>query len=142
MKNTVLKKIITTELAVKLAELAIKKAEEIGISISVSVLDSSANEVLFMKMDNAPLISIETAKKKSKMAVGFGIPTGYSWYNFIKDDPILMEGAKDLPGFILLGGGSPIIYDGAIIGSIGVSGGHYKEDELCVNSAFEFLTIK
>jgi uncharacterized protein GlcG (DUF336 family) len=34
-----------------------------------------------------------------------------------------------------LGGGSPIIIDGVIVGAIGVSGGHYKQDEECVKNA-------
>jgi uncharacterized protein GlcG (DUF336 family) len=130
MNTMITKTSITLETAKKMAELAI-----IGINISITILDCSGNEVLFMKADHAPLISIETSRKKAKLAIGFGIPTGDSWYQFIKDDPILSKGASDLPGFILLGGGSPILYNGNLVGAIGISGGHYKQDEKCVEAA-------
>jgi uncharacterized protein GlcG (DUF336 family) len=135
MNTMITKTSITLETAKKMAELAINKSIEIGINISITILDCSGNEVLFMKADHAPLISIETSRKKAKLAIGFGIPTGDSWYQFIKDDPILIKGASDLPGFILLGGGSPILYNGNLVGAIGISGGHYKQDEKCVEAA-------
>jgi uncharacterized protein GlcG (DUF336 family) len=42
-----------------------------------------------------------------------------------------------LPDFILLGGGSPILVEGKLIGAVGVSGGHYAQDEECVKAALE-----
>ena len=41
--------------------------------------------------------------------------------------------------FILLGGGSPIYVDGALVGAIGVAGGHYSKDEACAQAALEAL---
>jgi uncharacterized protein GlcG (DUF336 family) len=89
-------------------------------------------------MDNAPLISIDASKKKAITAIGFGMPTGESWYNFIKDDGILLNGVNNLKDFILLGGGSPITDDDDnLIGAIGISGGHYSDDEKCVEAALK-----
>ena len=67
------------------------------------------------------------------------MPTGKPWHDFIKDDPILSGGAPALEDFILLGGGSPIYVDGALVGAIGVAGGHYSKDEACVTAALEAL---
>jgi uncharacterized protein GlcG (DUF336 family) len=130
---------ITKEAADLLVESAINAAKTIPLSISVCILDSSGRMKAFSSMDHAPAISLETCIKKAKTAVGFGIPTGKSWHEFIKNDPILLAGAQHLPDFILLGGGSPIFHDGKLIGAIGVSGGHYEQDEKCVNAALEKL---
>lgn len=130
---------VSIELAMEMAKEAMKKASEIGLKISVSIVDESGVEKAFARMDGAPLISVETARKKAVLAAGFGIPTGNAWYNFIKDDPILMNGADQLPGFILLGGGSPISIDGQLCGAIGVSGGHYSQDETCVAAALQLI---
>jgi uncharacterized protein GlcG (DUF336 family) len=65
------------------------------------------------------------------------MPTGDQWYQFIKDDPILLRGVEQLPDFILLGGGSPIMENNEVIGAIGVSGGHYKQDEEIVSLAIK-----
>jgi uncharacterized protein GlcG (DUF336 family) len=130
---------ISIDLAMEMAKEAMKKATEIGLNISVCIVDESGVEKTFVRMNGAPLISVETARKKALLAVGFGIPTGSSWYNFIKDDPILMHGADQLPGFILLGGGSPIQIDGQMCGAIGISGGHYSQDEVCVSAALQII---
>ena len=134
-KKVLNKKSFSFGSALDLINAAVAKAEEIGLNISVSIVDESVVEKAFCRMDNAPLISIETARKKAKFAVGFGMPTGEKWHDFIKDDIILSSGASDLPGFILLGGGVPVYHEGDLIGSIGISGGHYKQDELCANAA-------
>ena len=137
--NTFTKKSISTMLAQQMIEAATKKAQEIGFSIAITIVDESGNLKVFSRMDNAPLISIDASRKKAVTAVGFGFPTGDAWYNFIKDDPILNHGAHNLKDFILLGGGSPITIDGAIVGAIGISGGHYKQDEECMNAALSIL---
>jgi uncharacterized protein GlcG (DUF336 family) len=130
---------ITKEAADLLIDAAITTAKTISLSISVCILDSSGRMKAFSSMDQAPAVSLETCIKKAKTAVGFGIPTGKTWYEFIKNDPILLNGAEHLPDFILLGGGSPILQDGKLIGAIGVSGGHYEQDEKCVTAALEKL---
>jgi uncharacterized protein GlcG (DUF336 family) len=33
----------------------------------------------------------------------------------------------------------PIVVEGAIVGAIGVSGGHYKQDEACASAALELV---
>jgi uncharacterized protein GlcG (DUF336 family) len=108
-----------------------------NINISFCVVDSSGVLKYFSRMDNAPLISIDIARKKAVTAIGFGMSTGEPWHNFIKDDPILNDGVNNIKDFILLGGGMPILSDGEMIGAIGVSGGHYKQDELCCNAALD-----
>lgn len=122
-----------------LAGKAIEKAIEINLRICVWIVDPSGNPVLFKRQDNSPLISIDTARKKAATAVGFGIPTGQSWHDFIKDDPILSGGVPQMKDFILLGGGAPIQVDGVMVGAIGISGGHYKQDEQCLNFALSFI---
>jgi uncharacterized protein GlcG (DUF336 family) len=116
---------------------AVNAARAINLKISVCVLDSSGRLKAFLSMDGAPAISHETCVKKAKTAVGFGLPTGQTWHDFIKNDPILLMGAQHLPDFILLGGGSPILINNELVGAIGVSGGHYSQDEKCVAAALE-----
>ena len=93
-------------------------------------------------MDGAPPVSHGAALKKAQTALGFGMPTGDTWWKFIENDPVLREGVGALPDFILLGGGAPLRDQGEVIGAIGVSGGHYKQDEICVLAAEEVLASK
>lgn len=125
--------------AEKVVAASIKKAREIGLNASICILDASGRLKAFHSMDGAPAISHETSQKKAKLALGFGMPTGETWLKFIEKDPILHQGARDLPDFILLGGGSPIRLNDSLVGAIGVSGGHYKQDEEIVNAGLQSL---
>jgi uncharacterized protein GlcG (DUF336 family) len=119
-----------------------EKAKEIGLNIVFTVLDKSGKIKFYVKMDNTILFADKAAFKKAFTAIGFGMPTGSTWYDFIKDDPILMNGADSLENFSLLGGGKPLIYQGHIIGGIGVSGGHYSHDEIVCEAAYSvFATL-
>jgi len=119
-----------------------EKAKEIELNIVFTVLDKSGKIKFYAKMDNTILFADKAAFKKAFTAIGFGMPTGSTWYDFIKDDPILMNGADSLENFSLLGGGKPLIYQGHIIGGIGVSGGHYSHDEIVCEAAYSvFATL-
>jgi uncharacterized protein GlcG (DUF336 family) len=128
---------ISLELCLAMYKKAEEKAKEIGLNIVFTVLDKSGNVKFYAKMDNTILFANKAAIKKAFTAIGFGMPTGAAWYDFIKDDPILMNGVDSLENFSLLGGGKPLIYKGEIIGGIGISGGHYSQDEIVCNAAYE-----
>lgn len=129
---------ITAETALELIRRACEEARLQGLSIAVSIVDESGIEKAFLRMDGAPLIAVQTALKKARMAVGFGMPTGDAWHRFMKSDDQLNDGARDLPGFILLGGGTPLMHNGQIAGAIGISGGHYSQDERCAEAAMHY----
>ncbi len=140
MGKTFIKQSISLSTAQSMLNAAMQKANEIGLAISVCIVDEGGLEKGFIRMDGAPLISVETSKKKAVLAAGFGMATGTPWHEFVQGDPILQKGVHDLPGFILLGGGVPLYWQGSLIGAIGVSGGHYKMDEICANAASEILS--
>jgi len=71
---------------------------------------------------------VQIAQDKAYTAAGFGIPS-HAWHDFIKDDPPLAAGAPTgIDRLVVFGGGFPIMVDGALVGAVGVSGGHYSED--------------
>ncbi len=139
MSKVFKKESISATICTELIEKAVAKAQEIGFGISITIVDEGGVLKAFHRMDNAALVSIDASRKKAVTAVGFGMPTGDSWYGFIKDDPILMNGAGHLEDFILLGGGSPLMVNEKLVGAIGISGGHYNQDEECVTAALSIL---
>ena len=78
-------------------------------------------------MDGAPLLSNNIAINKAYTAAGFGMAT-HAWHEFIKDDPPLLHGIVHTDRLVTFGGGYPIKENDAVIGAIGVSGGHYHQD--------------
>jgi uncharacterized protein GlcG (DUF336 family) len=125
--------------AVKMAQAAMEKAKELGFSIAVTIVDESGVTKYFVRMDHAPLIAVDASRKKAVTAVGFGMPTGKNWFDFIKDDPILREGVHGFTDFMLMGGGLPILCENQVIGAIGVSGGHYDKDQQCAQAALNSI---
>jgi uncharacterized protein GlcG (DUF336 family) len=122
--------------AASLIEAAVSAAQDQSIAISVAVHDAGANLVGFARMDSAPVLSIEIAQNKSYTATAFGVPT-HQWHDVIKDDEPLKVGIVHTPRLVTYGGGYRVFSDGQLIGSIGVSGGHYSQDMAVAQKALE-----
>lgn len=118
---------LTFDAANRVVAAAVTQANTMGKPMSIAVVDPAGRLVCFVRMDGAPLLSIDVATDKAYTAAGFGMPT-HAWYDFIKDDAPLNAGALNIARLIVFGGGYPITVDDAIVGAIGVSGGHYSDD--------------
>ncbi|WP_338469441.1 heme-binding protein [Niallia sp. XMNu-256] len=121
---------LTQSMAFRMLEAITNKAEELRIKINAAIVDEGANLKAFIRMDEAALLSGEIAENKAYTAAAFGKPT-HEWYPMIKDDPALLTGIVHTNRLVVFGGGIPLIYDGVIVGGIGVSGGTADEDVQC-----------
>jgi uncharacterized protein GlcG (DUF336 family) len=129
MAQTFPKASISTEAAHQMIAAAEAKATEIGTPMVIAVVDDGGVLKAFSRMDGAALLSVQVAQDKAYTAVGFGMPT-HGWHDFIKDDPPLADGAPTgIDRLVVFGGGYPITIDGQLAGAIGVSGGHYSQDQ-------------
>jgi len=115
-----------------------KKSEEMKKAMVIAICDESGNLKAFSRMDNAPMLSVQIAQDKAWTAVSFSVPT-HKWFDFIKDDPPLLHGIVHTPRLVVFGGGYPIKIDGQLVGGIGVSGGHWKEDMEVAEAALKAL---
>jgi uncharacterized protein GlcG (DUF336 family) len=119
---------VTAELARAMIDAAERKAAEMGHPFVIAVVDDSGVLKAFSRMDGAALLSVQVAQDKAYTAVGFGMSTD-AWHDFVKDDaPLAMGAPSGIDRLIVFGGGYPIKIDGAVVGAIGVSGGHYSQD--------------
>jgi uncharacterized protein GlcG (DUF336 family) len=119
---------VSTELARAMIEAAEAKATEMGHPFVIAVVDESGVLKAFSRMDGAALLSVQIAQDKAYTAAGFGLPTD-AWHDFVKDDPPLAMGAATgIDRLVVFGGGYPIKIGDAVVGGIGVSGGHYSQD--------------
>lgn len=129
MAQTFPKASISTEAAHQMIAAAEAKATEIGVPMDIAIVDDSGVLKAFSRMDGAALLSVQIAQDKAYTAAGFGMPT-HGWHDFIKDDPPLASGAPSgIERLVIFGGGYPIQVDGQVVGAIGVSGGHYTQDQ-------------
>ena len=129
---------ITLEESKSICEAAIIKAQQQGIKIAVSVVDSAMNLVAMQKMDGALILSIDGSRGKAVASVIFGQPTG----ELEERSKRPTFRALEIPwgGRFVMGQGTiPIIRDGEVIGACGVGGGTPEEDEACAVSGISIL---
>ena len=111
---------ISNEQAKKVMAGAEAEAKKNNWNVVIVVLDSGGNLVMLHRMDGAQFGSIEVAREKAYSAVAFRRPTKAF------EDAIAQGGVNlrvlRLPGASPLEGGLPIVADGKLIGSVGVSG--------------------
>lgn len=125
--KTITRATITAEAATAVLRAAEAKAAEIGVPMVIAVVDESGVLKAFSRMDGAPLLSVQIAQDKAYTAAAYGISTD-TWFEFIKNDPPLLHGIVKTPRLVVFGGGYPLTADGAPVGGVGVSGGHYEQD--------------
>ena len=117
---------IALELAKKAIAAAEAEAKKNNWNMVIVILDSGGNIVMLQRMDGAQLGSIDVAKEKAYSAVAFRRPTKAF------DDALAQGGANlrilRLPGASPVEGGIPVVADGKVIGSVGVSGGTSAQD--------------
>lgn len=118
-----------------LKNLALKKAEEMNIAISVTLLDSTGNILLLERMEEAIIASIEISKNKAFTAFSLNETT----YELQKNNDIKNINLHNINGIPLcfLGGGAPIRNNNKLIGAIGISGGKVTEDIEILNFVLE-----
>lgn len=119
------------------------KAAELGIRVTVAVVDEGGLLIALARMDGAPPLGPQIAEAK---AVGAAM--------LHRDGASLAELAKDRPGFFSVadrlvrvpmvpGLGSVLIRrDGKVLGAVGVSGGRPEQDLECAQDGLGSIERK
>lgn len=128
-KSASLKRIfsLNLDLAERLAEIAVDVAKSIDLDVIITVVDASSNLILFKRMDNSLLCSIEISQAKAKTAVEFKADTLYLSNN--ESLKTLNNFSNGSTNYCFLGGGVPVkSLCGKVIGGLGISGGSVEQD--------------
>ena len=124
--------------AERMIQAAKAKAVEIGVKLSISVVDERGDLKCMVRMDGAPWRTPYISRGKARAAACFGVPS---------DDlpdramiPVMravmeVERGEFVPGI----GALPIMKDGELVGAIGGSGGTGQEDEDAARAGLDAL---
>src|SRR5579864_508635 len=108
---------------------SIKVAKEMGVAITVAIVDDGGYTIGLLRMDGAKLASIGVAEGKAwtaalfqRASVDYGAPAapGGGSYGLLNAYPTKM---------VPLPGGQPIFVEGSCIGGIGISGASGEQDD-------------
>lgn len=124
----------------KVIEKAHAKATQLGIKVTVAIVDDGGHLKALGRMDGAIPLSPQLAEAKAVGAAMFG-----------RDGEALAKMAQDRPGFFAAAdrlvrtplipglGSALIVEDGIVIGAVGVSGGRPDQDLECAQAGLSEL---
>jgi uncharacterized protein GlcG (DUF336 family) len=126
---------ITLEGARKMMAAAEAEARKNNWNVAIAIVDSGANLILFQKIDGTQAASINNAIGKARTAVNYRRPS--------KAMEELVTGGRlaflTIEGLLPLQGGLPVMWEGKVIGAVGVSGVKSAEDEQVAQAAIDAL---
>jgi uncharacterized protein GlcG (DUF336 family) len=115
---------LTLAVAKQLAAAAETVALANGWNVVISIVDDGANLLYLQRMDGTQLASLEIALAKAVSAIKYKRPTKA----FEESLSGGRQAVLNLPGAMPVEGGLPLIFQGAYLGAIGVSGVKAEED--------------
>ena len=119
---------LTLEDAKKMMDGAINKAIEIGIDMDIAIVDDGGHLMLFTRMDNARITSINISIDKAFTAAAARKAT-LDYSNAVRNHgPAFGIQTSHQGRFCVVGGGLPLFVDSQIVGGIGCSSGTPDQD--------------
>jgi len=128
------KKALTLDVAKAMVKVSEQEAEKNNWKVCIAVLDDGGNLLYFERMDGVQIGSIEVSQKKAESALKFKRPTK-AFADRVAGQPAVMT----IPGALPLEGGLPIIYEGEVIGAVGVSGVESYQDAQIAKAGIDAL---
>ncbi len=119
------KKGLTLDGAKQIAEAAAAEAKKRGVGVVIAVVDDGGHLLVLERLDNTQVASVEVGIGKARTAAIFRRPTKEFEEGIAKGRTASLV----IPGATPLQGGVPILYEGKVIGAIGVSGDTPAADE-------------
>lgn len=112
---------ISAEWAGQMIDAAVTRAQSMSVSVTVVVVDESGVLKGMLRMDGAPLVSVQTAISKAYAAAAIGMPPD-DFYSAIEADGAAVASFATRPGLALIAGGLPVIAGGPVAGGVGIAG--------------------
>ena len=130
---------LTLHTARRIIDAALLEAEALQTAMNIAVVDAGGHLVAHVRMDGAFFGSVDIAINKAWTATAFQMPSadlgalcqpGASAYGLEK---------SNAGRVMIVGGGHPLVFEGHLIGAIGVSGGSVEQDEAVAEAGIRSL---
>ena len=125
---------LSLELASQIAAQSVAACTANGYAVTATVVDRAGGVRAVQRADNAGPHTVEASRAKAFTSASAKAPSLAIMENAQKNPGA--ANLKDIPGFLLLGGGVPVKVDNEVIGAVGVAGapgGHL--DDQCAQTA-------
>jgi uncharacterized protein GlcG (DUF336 family) len=129
------RKSLNLEVAKAIAAAAEQHAVKNKWNVVIAILDDGGNLIYLQRMDGTQIGSVDVAVAKAKTAVLFKRPSKALSDAVASGRTAMMT----LPGALAVEGGVPIVSEGEIVGSIGVSGVTSEQDGMIAQAGVDAL---
>ena len=118
-------------------EAAERKAREIGVDMDVAITDDGGSLLMFHRMDNARITSIDVAISKAFTAAAARRSTRAYGEISQPGGPAFGIHVSNQGRFMVVAGGLPVFVDDEIVGGVGCSSGHPDQDEIVAQAGID-----
>ncbi|OMH29200.1 heme-binding protein [Motiliproteus sp. MSK22-1] len=119
----------------------IQKAEEIDVDMDIAITDDSGHLLMFHRMDNGRITSIDISIGKSFTAAAARKSTRAYGEVSVPGKPAFGINTSNQGKFSIVAGGLPLFVNEQIVGGIGCSSGTPDQDEIVAQAGVDaFLT--
>ncbi|MBI2031902.1 MAG: heme-binding protein [Candidatus Levybacteria bacterium] len=133
-------KLITLEKAIKAAEKAVKTATELGIAVTVTIVDEHGTLICVNRMENAIPISPKFSYAKAYTSAVLGAASGDLAQYSGEGQPYFGTTSAFGGELMVIAGGLPVKKSGRIVGGVGVGGSmDVSQDVECAKAAVKVL---
>lgn len=128
---------LTLNLAEQMLIAAQQRATELGVKVSVAVVDGGGHLTAFARMDGAEIAGPTLAVDKAFTAVAQSASTADLAVLAAPGGPLFGLHANGNGRYVIFAGGIPLRVNEVIIGGIGVSGAGIDEDLSCAEAGLQ-----
>jgi uncharacterized protein GlcG (DUF336 family) len=120
---------LTLDDATQITTAALTHAGELGVQVTITVVDGGGNVRTQTRMDGARFGTLNVSANKAFTAAAFGAPTKVL-SDLVQPGAPLFGFAHATGGrFVSFPGGIPLVRSDEVIGAIGISGGSVDQDQ-------------
>ena len=116
-----------------------EKSREIGVDMDIAITDDSGSLLMFHRMDNARITSIDVAISKAFTAAAARRSTRAYGDISQPGGPAFGIHVSNQGRFMVVAGGLPLFVDDQIVGGVGCSSGHPDQDEIVAQAGIDAL---
>jgi uncharacterized protein GlcG (DUF336 family) len=117
----IMRKNLSHDMALAIAEGALQACKAMGYATSAVVVDRDGETLVAMRGDDASIHTLENARRKAYTANTFKQPSG-EYAKKLQDPNSVAHQQVTLPNIIAIDGGLPIKVGNDTIGGVGISG--------------------
>ena len=119
---------LTTSEAQRMLQAAQAKAQQMGVKVSISVVDGRGDLLTMVRLDGVSWRTAGISKGKAYAAANFGVPSAELAAR--ANSPVMQAFLLSVHGECVPAQGAvPALRDGRVLGAVGVSGAKAEEDE-------------